>query len=480
MRKSTLILSIIFCLVFSSTIINGQTHNEELKEKINEILEDEYFNSTSIAISVYDLTSNEELYTLNDKMLLHPASNMKILTSAAALEFLSPTYVFKTSVFHTGIIMDSVCYGDIFIVGGFDPDFTTEDLDTLVFSVKDFGIKEIRGNVYADLSNMDSLFWGNGWMWDDDPYSSFPYMTPLIINDASVKIAYEPSLIGKPVHFSLVPETDYFDIVNSSITTKEDTSNFEITRNWLERGNKIFISGDISYRRKPDTVQINIVHPEYYFLYLLKEKLEDNSIGFLGRLDTLSLPEYAKLIYSKGRLFSDVINNLNKESDNLSAEMTLRVMGLEFSDKPASAEKGVEVIDSLLDRIGLNYEEYKIVDGSGVSHYNLISSELVVELLKYMYYKSPKNYNILKDSFPIAGVDGTLKNRMRRSKAFGNVMAKTGTLSGVSNLSGYLKSADDHDIAFSIFMQNYIGSTRIATNYQDKICSILSNLTLDK
>ena len=96
---------------------------------------------------------------------------MKVITSAAGLEFLGPEYTFNTSVYHTGIIMDSVCYGDLIVVGGFDPDFTTDDLDTLVFALKDYGINEIRGNIYGDVSNMDSLFWGNGWMWDDDPSS---------------------------------------------------------------------------------------------------------------------------------------------------------------------------------------------------------------------------------------------------------------------------------------------------------------------
>jgi D-alanyl-D-alanine carboxypeptidase/D-alanyl-D-alanine-endopeptidase (penicillin-binding protein 4) len=404
---------------------------------------------------------------------------MKIITSAAALEFLGPEYKFNTSAFHTGIVMDSVCYGDLFLVGGFDPDFNNDDLDSMVFALKEFGINEIRGNIYADISNMDSLFWGNGWMWDDDPYSSFPYMTPLIINDASLEIAYEPGLIGKPVHYSLIPQTDYFDIVNTSITTREDTSDFEITRDWLYRGNEILISGDLSYLEEPDTTQINIVHPEYYFLFLLKEKLEQNSIEFFGRLDTLSLPEYAKLIYTKERSFAEIIDNLNKESDNLSAEMSLRALSLEYYDKPASAENGIHVIDSLIDRIGLTYSDYKIVDGSGVSHYNLVTAELLIELLKYMYFNSPENYEILVNSFPIAGVDGTLEKRMRRSNAFNNVRAKTGTLSGVSTLSGYLTTADNHELAFSIFIQNYIGSSRIATRYQDRICEFLTKLNLN-
>jgi D-alanyl-D-alanine carboxypeptidase/D-alanyl-D-alanine-endopeptidase (penicillin-binding protein 4) len=478
MRNNKFLINFILIFIISLSITFPQDFNPEIVEELNEIFEDEYFQSTTLAVSIFDLTTGNYLYRKNDKQLLHPASNMKVITSATGLEYLGPEYTFSTSVYHTGIIMDSVCYGDIVVVGGFDPDFTTEDLDTLVYSLKDYGINEIRGNIYGDVSNMDSLFWGNGWMWDDDPSYDFPYMTPLIINDVSIEIAYEPGLIGNPVNISLIPETDFFDITNESITSKEDTSNFEITRDWLNRGNEIIISGDLSYRAEPDTVKINIVNPEYYFLYLLKEKIEANSIKFYGRLDTLTLPVYSKLIYEKKRSFGEIIINLNKDSDNLSAEMTLRALSLERYDKPASAKKGIQVIDSLIARTELNYKNYKIVDGSGVSHYNLVTPELLIEILKYMYYKSPENYKILKESFPIAGVDGSLENRMKKNQAFENVYAKTGTLSGVSTLSGYLMSANKHDIAFSIFVQNYIGSSRVARGYQDRICRFLSELNV--
>lgn len=478
MRNNKFLIKFILIFIISLSITFPQDFNPEIVEELNEIFEDEYFQSTTLAVSIFDLTTGNYLYRKNDKQLLHPASNMKVITSATGLEYLGPEYTFSTSVYHTGIIMDSVCYGDIVVVGGFDPDFTTEDLDTLVYSLKDYGINEIRGNIYGDVSNMDSLFWGNGWMWDDDPSYDFPYMTPLIINDVSIEIAYEPGLIGNPVNISLIPETDYFDITNESITSKEDTSNFEITRDWLNRGNEIIISGDLSYRAEPDTVKINIVNPEYYFLYLLKEKIEANSIKFYGRLDTLTLPAYSKLIYEKKRSFGEIIINLNKDSDNLSAEMTLRALSLERYDKPASAKKGIQVIDSLIARTELNYKNYKIVDGSGVSHYNLVTPELLIEILKYMYYKSPENYKILKESFPIAGVDGSLENRMKKNQAFENVYAKTGTLSGVSTLSGYLVSANKHYIAFSIFVQNYIGSSRVARGYQDRICRFLSELNV--
>ncbi len=465
-------------LIFFIVNINiAQSFNKKVEKAINKILENDYFKSTILSVDIYDLTSKKIIYKKNPKLLLHPASNLKLLTTATALEYLGPDYEFTTSVYHNGIVMDSVCYGDIFIVGGFDPDFTVRDLDTIVTEIKKYGIKEIRGNLYGDVSKMDSLFWGNGWMWDDDPSTDFPYMTPLIINDAAVKIVYRPGIINKPISYELIPQTNFFNVVNESITTKEDTSNFKITRNWLTRGNQIQISGDISYKEEQDTVELNVVNSEFYFMYLFKEALQRDSIAVKGKIDTLKLPEFSKKIYIHKRKFKDIINNLNKKSDNLSAEMTLRALALKHNKK-ARAKYGIEMIDSLIEKTGLNYKNYKIVDGSGVSHYNLVTTELLVEVLKYLYEKSKKNYKILYNSLPIAGIDGTLEKRMKRGAAYKNVRAKTGTLSGVSTLSGYLLSKNKHRIAFSIFIQNYVKKGKVARYYQDKICKFLCKTKL--
>ncbi|MBI1931855.1 MAG: D-alanyl-D-alanine carboxypeptidase/D-alanyl-D-alanine-endopeptidase [Ignavibacteriales bacterium] len=475
MKKNT---EFLFAFLFFSTSIFAQNFNKQIEDEINEIYKDVFLKSSMLAVSIYDLTDNKILFQKNEKLLLTPASNMKILTTTTALEFLGTDYSFQTSVFHNGIVMDSICYGDIYVKGGFDPDFTTDDLDSLVSKIVNYGIKEIRGNIYGDVSNMDSLFWGSGWMWDDDPSSDFPYLTPLIINDACVQIEYEPGEINKEVNYKIIPETNYFDVLNNSITKENATEDFEITRDWQSRGNEILIKGSLSSNSKKDTVKINIVNPELYFLYLLKEKLEKQNVEFLGKLDTATAPQFAKLIYTRERKFKDVIVNLNKESDNLSAEMTLRAIALKNLGNPASAQNGIKIIDSLINKTGLNSNDYVLADGSGISRYNLITTELLVDLLKYMFQNSTDNYEVLKNSFPLSGVDGTLSSRMKDTKAYKNVNAKTGTLSGVSSLSGYLKSANSHDITFSIMIQNFIGSSKKARNIQDRICTFLSELSL--
>lgn len=472
MKKIILLLTIII----NYFIIDLFPQN--LSTQLNKITEEQFFDTSTIAISVYDLTAKKSLYKKNDKLLLHPASNMKILTSSTALLFLSPNYEFTTSLYYSGKIRDSILYGDIFIEGGFDPDFTDKDLDTFITIIKSQGIKKINGNIFADISNKDSLYWGNGWMWDDDPSTDAPYLSSLNINDNAITVIIETSKNSSsqtqnPI-VRLEPNTNFVKLKNLIEITNSEKTNIEITRDFLNHSNEIIIKGKLNSNSNLIQERLNVINPHLYFLTLFKEKLIKNNIYVSGVLDTLTKEQNANLLFSFGRKYSDVIKNLNKESDNLSAEMSLYALSHNFFGKPATAKNGIKLIDSLISFCKLNPKNYKIVDGSGVSHYNLVSTELLIETLKYFYYKYPKLYKILYESFPIAGIDGTLERRMRETSAFNNVHAKTGTLSGVSSLSGYLTSKNDHQIAFSILIQNQIKNSR-ATEYQNRICEILAN-----
>ncbi len=218
------------------------------------------------------------------------------------------------------------------------------------------------------------------------------------------------------------------------------------------------------------------MEPAKYFLTVFSEVLDSNNIKLIGNIGIEKLPEQIILLNSFSRKYSDIIDNLNKTSDNLSAEMTLLALAEKFYGKPANAKNGIKVIDKMIELVGLKPEEYRLVDGSGVSHYNVVTAELLSAILKYFYVERPELYTILYNSFPIAGVDGTLENRMRNTLAEKNVHAKTGTITGVSTLSGYVTSKKNHTLAFSIMIQNYVGSSTKAKEFQDQICKILAGL----
>lgn len=466
-NKITIVL---FFLIISSSSSYAQF--SKLEEEINFLLSNEFFSSSQIAVDIYDLTCDKPLYSKNEKLLLRPASTLKLLTTSTALLFLND-FKFNTSFYYNGAINDSILFGNLFVVGGLDPEFSLKDLDSIVSEIRKTGIKEIHGHIIADVSSMDSLFWGNGWMWDDDPEPFSPYLSPLNINKNSIKITFEPNLLNCPAIIKLVPKTNFVEIINNSITKENKNTPFKITRDWINRTNKILVEGELSFNESPGEVSLNIFNPTAYFLILFKESLERNKISFNGEIKISKLPNEVSELFIFSRSIDSIIENTNKNSDNLNAEMILRALSLKYYGKPASAEKGIKLIDSLITLAGNDPKLYKIVDGSGLSFYNLISTELLIQVLKYIYKNNKEAFINLFNSLPIAGIDGTLKDRMKESPVFSKVRAKTGTLSGVNNICGFLLNESNHLIAFSVLIQNFTGSSKFARQAQEKICEII-------
>jgi D-alanyl-D-alanine carboxypeptidase/D-alanyl-D-alanine-endopeptidase (penicillin-binding protein 4) len=461
-------------LIFITIILLVSSYPQSLNSRLDNVLKDKFFESCLVSIQVEDLTANKTLYKKSEKLLLRPASNMKVLTSAAGLLFLGPEYEFKTDLYYDGYVSNDTLHGNVYVVGGCDPDFITQDLYYFVDAIESLNVSVINGNIYGDVSFKDSLYWGKGWMWDDDPSSDAPYLSALNINDNCVEVFVQQSeYIEKPT-VTLIPDTKYLTVNNAS--SFEGDEKLQITRNWMEKKNEIVVKGKFPVSSRYVKDFVNVLEPEKYFLTLFSEVLDSNNIKTFGNIGLQILPQDANYLYSFKRKYSDIINNLNKTSDNLSAEMTLYALANKYSGKPATADSGIQFINLLIDTIGLNHKDYRLVDGSGVSHYNVLSTELLVNLLKYFYEKHLDLYQILFDSFPIGGVDGTLEFRMRNTIAENNVHAKTGTLTGVSTLSGYLSTKQNHLIAFSIMMQNYIGSSTKAKKFQDEICRILAEI----
>ncbi len=468
---------LIFFVVIYSQLIFSQ---EKLIGRINNILADSFFTRTLIAIDIYDLTDQKSLFKKNEKLLLTPASNQKILTTCAALQFLGTYYKFETRLFHTGIIDNGILYGDLFIVGGFDPMFTYSDLDSLLKPLKELGIKKITGKVCGDVSLKDSLYWGKGWMWDDNPDPTAVYLSSLNINENSVEVFIEGTEIDSPAVVNLDMPEGYFKIINKSKTVKKnnDDEEFEVNRDWMNNPKNILVDGSVplgkQYDEKESTEKINIENPAEYFLFLVTQKLKEMRIQCDGKYEIEKLPGNSVYLNSIYRPIDSVVVYTNKESDNLGAEMLLYTLALNDSSALATRENGLEAVSRFIDSLGFKSENYSIADGSGVSRYNLVSAELLAECLKYFYYRNPGLFNLLYSSFPIGGVDGTLEKRFINTKSYNNIHAKTGTLSGVSALSGYITSANQHMLAFSILLENYTEKSKYARTFIDRICELLA------
>jgi D-alanyl-D-alanine carboxypeptidase/D-alanyl-D-alanine-endopeptidase (penicillin-binding protein 4) len=442
-----------------------------LKRALDGFLPDTLFPPSNAAIRIVSLTEGETLYDLNGELALTPASNQKLFTSACALSELGPGYLFRTRVF-----VDTSAPPRIIVRGSGDPLLGTKDLDTLAVAIRAAVLPESSWTVAGDLSMFDDLNRGAGWTWDDEPDPSAMFISPLSLNGNTVRILVRPGRSpGDSARVEVDPPTSYVQIENTATTdTVGSRSTIDVSRNWREHLNTITVKGSMSPRDTLIDVALSITDPHWYALTVLREKLEAWGLRCNGILvDTV--PHGAPEIARREHRLDSVLTYMNLVSDNLSAENILKTLAAEKTGIPGSAVAGAEVVRRFLAGIGIDTTRTVIADGSGVSRYNLTSAGAVTTLLAAMRRRTDM-FPIWYATLPVAGVSGTVSARMRGTPAQGNLHAKTGTLEGVSSLSGYVTTADGEELAFSILMQHYPARAREYRRVQDRIGAFLAGL----
>lgn len=417
-------------------------------------------------VSIYDLTADSVLYSHNADKLLRPASTQKVLTAVAALDVLGADHKYETKAYYTGQISadDSTLRGDIYVVGDFDPAYTSADLRLLATHIKALGINRITGRIIGDVSMKDTLHMGNGWCWDDVPSPVEAYLSPLTFNRGCASVEIDGG--GKAV-FS-VPTT-YMTLTDS---TRPKSGRIKAVRNWVDNGNDFIVTGTPARTAKSNP--ISVYRPERYFVCTLADMLRSEGVVFdrpdqeSYAIDTLASSSLTPF-YTCARTVGQILQQMMKESDNLYAESMFYQLANMRAGRWASWKDGAAVVDSVMRKIGISERRYKVADGSGVSLYNYATPSALVAALRYAYGKGARIYNYLYPSLPIAGRDGTLERRMRKTPAEMNVRAKTGTVTGVSCLAGYCRASNGNLLAFSI-MSNGLYRASLGRDFQDALC----------
>ena len=451
---------------------------DALRYDIDSVLVDSIFIPARTSIKVVSLDTREILYERDSKLLMRPASNMKLLTSATALNVLGTDFKFKTSVSADAPVIDGVLEGDLYFKGFGNPDLKTSDLDTLVRQIRAQGIRAVRGRVVADVSYFDDFYWGYGWNWDDEPYQYAAFISPLSINDNCVRVKATPGQnAGDSIQVEIVPPTGFVSLINTG-TTVADTviRRLSVTRPYKERQNVVIVDGEMLTTSRPVERQISVWKPELYAARLLTEALWRDSVLIETEPVISVTPATARELAVHYQGLDSMVVNLNKSSDNLSAELTLKTLCAVRRGIPASVEGGVYLINEFLDSLGIDTTKYFIADGSGLSFHNLLTAEMITQLLTAMTDRADI-FPLFYESLPIAGVDGTIRSRMKGTLAEGNLRAKTGTISGVSSLSGYVTTLDGERLVFSMSMQNFIYPTRLYQQAQDSIGALLAGFS---
>lgn len=464
-----MIIRIVLVVILAFTFEINSICQNNISTEIDKYIKQYLPSSSEVGIAIYNLSKDQLIYEHNANKLARPASTLKLLTAITALEY--HVQPIETSLWYNGVIKENVLYGDLYVVGGLNPEFGEVELDEFISQIKKLSVSRIKGNIYGDISLKDSLYWGEGWAWDDNPSSYQPYISPLTYNKGKVTIESRPYNPGQKAQVIAKPKSSYYSIENKTVSKDPKAGKLEVTRNWLENQNNIMISGNVDRFR---VKEVNVYNSTNFFLHTFYEKMMQNGITIDGYYDVLEFEEgkETQLIYKNIITIPEIIKPMLKESDNLNAESLLINIGKLNKGKHISAKDGLTYVDSLVLKLGDNPCNYQIADGSGLSPYNLISANLLLNLLKYTYQKK-SIFNVIYPSMPVAGIDGTLAYRMRNTSAYKKVKAKTGTITAASSLAGFTENSKGEIIAFAILNQNILKSSQ-ARRFQDVVCSLLS------
>lgn len=452
---------------------------QNVSADIDRLMNDALLTTADASVAVYDLTDDAMLYSHRADKLCRPASVQKVLTTVTALNRLGTDYTLDTELYITGVLgPDSILQGDLYVVGGFDSEFTSADMDRLIATIPTIGIRSITGSIVADISMADTTYWGSGWCWDDAPAAFQPYYSPLMIDKGCVEVTVTPTTAGAAASVTCAPASSWYEIDNHTVCHDETAGPLRITRDWKHGSNRIIVSGNVE---RSHSKKLSLFTSDRHFFVLFTERYLRSGLGATDFRYGVR-PNEARLVAIMQRPIVEVVEQALKKSDNLSAEALFYHTAAANGKPYASATDAVMVTDSLLQTLYSSYGNqkggiypHKTVDGSGLSNYNMMSAHMLLDVLRYAYHH-PNIYDIISKALPHSGVDGTLKGRMGTSSMRGRIVAKTGSMTGVSTLAGYAHASNGHVLAFVIMNQN-VPKLSQARTWQDKVCRAICGIS---
>jgi D-alanyl-D-alanine carboxypeptidase/D-alanyl-D-alanine-endopeptidase (penicillin-binding protein 4) len=537
---------------FALFLVLSLLRAQSLHTEIDALLNVEWLRYGYCGVVVRDLQTGETLYKRDSERMLIPASNMKLLVTAAALHRLGPEYRFRTRVWMRGTLTpDGVLHGDLILQGLGDATLEMRGLETLAQQVRQAGVQRVQGYLLYDDSWLDAERYGFGWSSDDEPFGYQAQMSALCAERNAVRLYAKPAAqVGEPAQLRLEPATDYVELVNRTRTVERGAANTGIRATRTRARNQIIVDGTLPLGSEEVFVgRYAVENPSRYAAHLFRQALQAAGVvvergivpaltpspsptgwergvgahgsapyrssspalrerGIIPIAETYStktqaiedpllkvppasrgnrtrarfpsrsggnlkeggIPEMTLLAEHLSPPMREVVALINKPSDNLITEITLKTLGKEVRGEGTTAA-GVQVLREFLQSAGLEMGAVHVVDGSGLSRINGVSPENFVRLLEHMH-RSP-HAEAFRESLPVYGVDGTLRNRLRGTPVQGNGYAKTGSLNRVSSLSGFLRTKSGRWLAFSIIMNAYNAAGSDARALQDRLVQIL-------
>ncbi|MFI4919256.1 MAG: D-alanyl-D-alanine carboxypeptidase/D-alanyl-D-alanine-endopeptidase [Legionellales bacterium] len=448
--KRTLTSMALWALWSVSATAVGQNDVDKLINRINP--------NANLGIVVADLTSGETLYSRNAGRLFIPASNMKLFSEAAALMALGPDYRFKNQLSTSaGHIQQGVLNGNLYIHLSGDPSFSRNELRSLLASLKAWNVTAIQGKVLIDSSLAAVPVYPPGWLTADFSYSYGAPIAPLMVDSNRLIVTVNPGAKADDAAVVEVDDDGGSILINNQAKTKANAKGCGVGLS-LDKDNKLTVSGCVGVGQWAVQQRMPIKNPLVYAQGIIKSELAKANIQFNGPVQLGKAPAGSLLLateYSKpiSQLMADTL----KPSDNLYADSLYLHAAANIKGAPVNWNDAQPVVkDFLQKQTGIDLKSAVFTDGSGLSRYNMVTPEQTISLLKFLYQRFPLSYEYIS-ALPISGRDGTLQKRFRTPSQQGFVRAKTGTMTGMNSLSGYLYTANGHTLAFAMFINRLPG-----------------------
>ncbi len=438
-----------------------------LGQDLDTLLANPSLAGANVGLVVKDAATGSTLYDHQGANLLLPASNMKLFTSATAMDVLGPDYTFSTTVAQDGTHAGSTLLGSLYLKGTGDPTMLAADYDGLAAKVAAAGITRVTGGLVADDTWFDDQRLGGNWGWDDEPYYYAAETSALTISpdtdyDAgSVNVTVTSSAVGQAPKVTVTPPTNYVTIVNTATTGAAGSATTDqVDRD--EGDNVIRVTGSIAADAAPDVETMAVWAPTVLVASLFRADLAAHGVAVSGLTRYQATPSAATPIASRTSMpVSQLLTPFLKLSNNLHAEALVKAAGSKVSGQ-GSWPAGLAALQADFGSFGVNPKQLSMVDGSGLSRQNLVSADEISTML--VAARQKPWFSTWYNALPIAGVSdrlvgGTLRNRMVGTPAANNMHAKTGSMTGVSALSGYVTAANGEKLVFAMVENNFVAGS---------------------
>ena len=486
------IASLAFAFVAVSATAQPTSTRYGLAEQIESVLDARAFDDAYWGVRIENLETGEVLFDRNGSRRFIPASNMKLLSTAAALDALGPDFRYETRLYAEGEIQNGTLTGALVVRGAGDPSFGGRYVDgdlTRAFrawadSLRAAGVRRVQGPVIGDDDVFDNVSLGQGWQWDDLVWYYGAEISGLQFNEGVVDVEVRGTSAGDRAAISAEHNYGYARFVNQTTTTSGGGIREGYSRALSD--NVFTVTASVPAGRV-EREALSIVNPTEYFVRVMVGVFRERGIAVTG--DEIDVDEWGRrpryelmtrIASHRSPPLSDIVQQTNEDSNNLYAEHLLRTLGAYVyrgTDLPTgSAFAGYEAMRPFLTRIGVDPESFRVADGSGLSALNRLTPVGIIGLLRGMHqHPDPATRRAFYESLPVGGRSGTLRRRYGSGDARGNVRAKTGYISGARTLSGYVTSASGDLIAFSLLCNNYTVRTSRVNRAQDRIVELLAD-----